>query len=152
MASGLTLIFSMMGVLNFAHASFYMLGPIWGSKSAAPASGRASLLARWSTRLRHAGRALRDSQRAQAWSCRGIAVHLWPGFRYRGSGGHLLGQIARRLRVPRPRLLAFRLFDTNYPAYKLFMLAARSPFSSPWLFAMLTRTRLGASSCRRRSP
>src|SRR5579871_3925927 len=26
MASGLTLIFSMMGVLNFAHASFYMLG------------------------------------------------------------------------------------------------------------------------------
>ena len=27
LASGLTLIFSMMGVLNFAHASFYMLGP-----------------------------------------------------------------------------------------------------------------------------
>ncbi|MFL5125980.1 MAG: branched-chain amino acid ABC transporter permease, partial [Microvirga sp.] len=26
MASGLTLIFSMMGVLNFAHTSFYMLG------------------------------------------------------------------------------------------------------------------------------
>src|SRR5207253_7764758 len=26
MASGLTLIFSMLGVLNFAHASFYMLG------------------------------------------------------------------------------------------------------------------------------
>ena len=26
LSSGLTLIFSMMGVLNFAHASFYMLG------------------------------------------------------------------------------------------------------------------------------
>ncbi len=26
LAAGLTLIFSMMGVLNFAHASFYMLG------------------------------------------------------------------------------------------------------------------------------
>ncbi|MCH8189629.1 MAG: branched-chain amino acid ABC transporter permease, partial [Proteobacteria bacterium] len=26
MSAGLTLIFSMMGVLNFAHASFYMLG------------------------------------------------------------------------------------------------------------------------------
>ena len=26
LASGLTLIFSMMGVLNFAHASFYMVG------------------------------------------------------------------------------------------------------------------------------
>src|ERR671937_1986965 len=30
MASGLTLIFSMMGVLNFAHASFYMLGAYVG--------------------------------------------------------------------------------------------------------------------------
>ncbi len=29
LSSGLTLIFSMMGVLNFAHASFYMLGAIW---------------------------------------------------------------------------------------------------------------------------
>ena len=26
LSSGLTLIFSMMGVLNFAHAAFYMLG------------------------------------------------------------------------------------------------------------------------------
>ncbi|MEL6736646.1 MAG: branched-chain amino acid ABC transporter permease, partial [Pseudomonadota bacterium] len=26
LCSGLTLIFSMMGVLNFAHASFYMIG------------------------------------------------------------------------------------------------------------------------------
>ena len=26
LSSGLTLIFSMMGVLNFAHASFYMIG------------------------------------------------------------------------------------------------------------------------------
>ena len=30
LASGLTLIFSMMGVLNFAHASFYMLGAFFG--------------------------------------------------------------------------------------------------------------------------
>ena len=30
MASGLTLIFSMMGVINFAHASFYMLGAFFG--------------------------------------------------------------------------------------------------------------------------
>ena len=30
MASGLTLIFSMMGVLNFAHASFYMMGAYFG--------------------------------------------------------------------------------------------------------------------------
>jgi len=30
LSAGLTLIFSMMGVLNFAHASFYMLGAYWG--------------------------------------------------------------------------------------------------------------------------
>src|SRR5713226_664783 len=30
MASGLTIIFSMLGVLNFAHASFYMLGAFFG--------------------------------------------------------------------------------------------------------------------------
>src|ERR1700691_1769275 len=29
-ASGLTVIFSMLGVLNFAHASFYMLGAFFG--------------------------------------------------------------------------------------------------------------------------
>jgi branched-chain amino acid transport system permease protein len=28
LSSGLTLIFGMMGVLNFAHGAFYMLGPI----------------------------------------------------------------------------------------------------------------------------
>ena len=33
MASGLTLIFSMMGVLNFAHASFYMVGAYSASRS-----------------------------------------------------------------------------------------------------------------------
>src|ERR1700689_562764 len=35
MAAGLTLIFSMMGVLNFAHASFYMLGAYVGYALAA---------------------------------------------------------------------------------------------------------------------
>ena len=30
LSAGLTLIFSMMGVLNFAHASFYMLGAYFG--------------------------------------------------------------------------------------------------------------------------
>ncbi len=30
LSSGLTLVFSLMGVLNFAHASFYMLGAFFG--------------------------------------------------------------------------------------------------------------------------
>jgi hypothetical protein len=40
LSSGLTLIFSMMGVLNFAHASFYMLGAYLAYRSrASSASG-----------------------------------------------------------------------------------------------------------------
>jgi branched-chain amino acid transport system permease protein len=34
LSSGLTLIFSMMGVLNFAHASFYMVGAYFGLHAA----------------------------------------------------------------------------------------------------------------------
>ena len=46
LASGLTLIFSMMGVLNFAHASVYMIGAYSPIKSVAQwASGR-----RWLSR------------------------------------------------------------------------------------------------------
>lgn len=33
LSAGLTLIFSMLGVLNFAHASFYMLGAYVGRRS-----------------------------------------------------------------------------------------------------------------------
>ena len=42
LSSGLTVIFSMMGVLNFAHASFYMLGAFFGypAHAAGSASGR----------------------------------------------------------------------------------------------------------------
>jgi branched-chain amino acid transport system permease protein len=44
LSSGLTLIFSMMGVLNFAHTSFYMLGAyfaytLWGHCLNATACG-----------------------------------------------------------------------------------------------------------------
>ena len=35
LSSGLTLIFSMMGVLNFAHASFYMLGAYFAYQTGA---------------------------------------------------------------------------------------------------------------------
>ena len=38
LSAGLTLIFSMMGVLNFAHASFYMLGAYFGAAAFAPKS------------------------------------------------------------------------------------------------------------------
>jgi branched-chain amino acid transport system permease protein len=45
LSSGLTLIFSMMGVLNFAHASFYMVGAYAGYMLSGVASGsRVALL------------------------------------------------------------------------------------------------------------
>ena len=67
MASGLTLIFSMMGVLNFAHASFYMLG----AYLRLPDQPLRRLLAGADPRAAHrgrdrrAGRALRAAQRAR---------------------------------------------------------------------------------------
>jgi branched-subunit amino acid ABC-type transport system permease component len=50
MSSGLMLIFGMMGVLNFAHASFYMLGAYFAYTIGwLPASGLpCSLLQSWS--------------------------------------------------------------------------------------------------------
>ena len=45
MAGGLTLIFSMMGVLNFAHASFYMVGAyLMASLAASQARWRDAIL------------------------------------------------------------------------------------------------------------
>jgi branched-chain amino acid transport system permease protein len=63
MASGLTVIFSMLGVLNFAHASFYMLGAFFGFQISRwfgfwPALLIAPLLARAN---RGRGRTLRPS-------------------------------------------------------------------------------------------
>ena len=146
MASGLTLIFSMMGVLNFAHASFYMLGAFFGFQISRwagfwPALILAPILV---GRRRHAGRALRPAQRAQARtrapSCCSPSASRSSSRRWcRWSG-------ARRpvdFRVP--ALLdfpAFTVFATNYPAYKLFMLLI-SIGIFVGLFAVLTRTRIG---------
>ena len=44
LSAGLTLIFSLMGVLNFAHASFYMLGAYLGHAVSAAAGFAAALL------------------------------------------------------------------------------------------------------------
>ena len=126
MASGLTLIFSMMGVLNFAHASFYMLGAFFGFQISRwagfwPALILAPILVGV---RRRAGRALRPAQRAQARPRGRAPVHLRPRLRHRGAGADGLGQGAGRL--PRTGRCSIsqplRFSRTNYPAYKLFML------------------------------
>src|SRR3954447_25802661 len=126
MASGLTLILSMMGVLNFAHASFYMLGAYFGFEISrrigfwpglvlAPllVGGVGALVERYGLRrvhrLGHVSELLFTF--GLAFVIEEVVQMVW-------------GKLPVDYRVP-PLLdfVAFRLFDTTYPAYKMFMLA-----------------------------
>ncbi len=145
MASGLTLIFSMMGVLNFAHASFYMLGAFvgyqiskwagfWPALIFAPiiVGGIGMLVERFGLRTVHANGHVAELlfTFGLAFVIEEVAQIIW-------------GKAPVDFRVP--TLLdfpAFTLFTTNYPAYKLFMLVI-SVSIFVGLFAMLTRTRVG---------
>ena len=126
MASGLTLIFSMMGVLNFAHASFYMLGAYFGFEISRrigfwPGLVIAPIARR---RDRRAGRALRTAARASATA---MSPSCCSPSGWRSSSKQLVqmfwGKLPVDYRVP-PSLdfVAFHLFDTTYPAYRMFML------------------------------
>ncbi len=145
MASGLTLIFSMMGVLNFAHASFYMLGAFvgyqiakwagfWPALVLAPiiVGGIGMAVERFGLRTVHTNGHVAELlfTFGLAFVIEELAQIIW-------------GKAPVDFRVP--ALLdfpAFTLFTTNYPAYKLFMLLiSLAIFIS--LFAMLTRTRVG---------
>ena len=71
LSSGLTLIFSMMGVLNFAHASFYMLGAYFAYTIARHrrASGR-----RWSSRRSWSACSARCSSATACAACTSSAT------------------------------------------------------------------------------
>ena len=145
LASGLTLIFSMMGVLNFAHASAYMLGAYF-------AYTISRVIGFWPALL------------IAPLICGliGAAIEMW-GLRRVHKNGHIAellftfglaliieklvqmtwGLIAVPYRVP--ALLDFPLFTlygTNFPAYRAFMLLISAlMFAAIWL--ALTRTRIG---------
>src|SRR5271157_4558283 len=145
MASGLTLIFSMMGVLNFAHASFYMLGAYFGFEISrrigfwpglilAPLMVGAigAMVERYGLRrlhrLGHVSEFLFTF--VLAFVIEELVQMVW-------------GKLPVDYRVP-PALdfVAFRLFDTTYPAYRMFMLlTAVAIFAA--LFVALKRTRVG---------
>ncbi len=145
MASGLTLIFSMMGVLNFAHASFYMLGAFmgyqvskwigfWPGLVLAPliVGGIGMLVERFGLRNVH-----KNGHVAELLFTFGLAYVMEELVQI------IWGKAPVDYRVP--ALLdfpAFTIFSTNYPAYKLFMLAI-SLAIFVGLFLMLTRTRIG---------
>jgi branched-chain amino acid transport system permease protein len=145
MASGLTLIFSMMGVLNFAHASFYMLGAYFGFEISrhigfwpgfviAPllVGGIGALVERYGLRRVH-----RYGHVAELLFTFGLAFVIEELVQM------FWGKLPVDYRVP-PALdfVAFRLFDTTYPAYRMFMLATAVAMFVV-LLLVLTRTRVG---------
>jgi branched-chain amino acid transport system permease protein len=145
LSSGLTVIFSMMGVLNFAHASFYMLGAFFGFQLTKwigfwPALVLAPLLVgaigmaveRYGLRNTH-----RHGHVAELLLTFGLA------FAIEEIVSMIWGRSPVDYRVP--ALLdfpAFTVFSTNYPAYKIFMLAV-SVVIFVALLIVLRRTRVG---------
>jgi len=145
LASGLTLVFSMMGVLNFAHASFYMLGAYFGFEISrhfgfwpgfviAPlcVGGIGVAVERFGLRRLH-----RLGHVSELLFTFGLAFVIEEVVQM------IWGKLPVDYHVP-PSLdfVAFRLFDTTYPAYRMFMLlTAVAMFAA--LLLVLTRTRIG---------
>jgi branched-chain amino acid transport system permease protein len=145
MASGLTLIFSMMGVLNFAHASFYMLGAFfgyqisqwagfWAALVLAPllVGAVGALVERYALRHVH-----RHGHVPELLFTFGLAYVVEEAVQM------LWGKLPVDFRAPAALdFSAFTVFQTNYPAYKMFMLVTAVAIFAA-LLAVLTRTRIG---------
>nr|WP_283812606.1 branched-chain amino acid ABC transporter permease [Bradyrhizobium tropiciagri] len=145
LSSGLTVIFSMMGVLNFAHASFYMLGAFFGYQLTRwigfwPALVIAPLLVgavgmaveRYGLRNTH-----KHGHVAELLLTFGLA------FAIEEIVSMIWGKSPVDYRVPAVLdFPAFTVFSTNYPAYKIFMLVV-SVVIFIALLVTLKRTRVG---------
>lgn len=145
LSSGLTLIFSMMGVLNFAHASFYMLGAyfgyqiskaigFWPALVIAPllVGGLGALVERYGLRNVH-----KYGHVAELLFTVGLA------FIIEESVNLIWGRNA--MSYPVPALLdfpLFTLFSTEFSAYRMFMLLISIAIFIA-LYMVLTRTRIG---------
>lgn len=145
LSSGLTLIFGMMGVLNFAHAGFYMVGAylaytlsryvgFWWALAIAPVlvGIMGALVERFGLRRVH-----RFGHVAELIFTFGVAIVIEEIVQL------VWGRPAKAYEVP--ALLdypLFRLMQTSFPAYKAFMLLV-SVAIFVFLFAILTRTRAG---------
>jgi branched-chain amino acid transport system permease protein len=145
LSSGLTLIFSMMGVLNFAHASFYMLGAyfayqvssmigFWPGLVIAPllVCVVGMLVERYGLRTVH-----KYGHVAELLFTFGLAYLIEEGV-------HLVwGRSSVAYKIP-PELdgTLFTVFSTDFPIYRGFMmLIALAMLLS--IFLTLTRTRIG---------
>jgi branched-chain amino acid transport system permease protein len=145
LASGLTLIFSMMGVLNFAHASFYMVGAYFGYQISVyvgywPGLVLAPLLVgcigalveRYGLRTVH-----KHGHVAELLFTFGLAFMIEELVQM------VWGKIPVDYRVPEALdFSAFTLFSTTYPAFRIFMLGMSVAVFIA-LLLLLTRTRVG---------
>jgi branched-chain amino acid transport system permease protein len=145
LSSGLTLIFSMMGVLNFAHASFYMLGAYFAYQTGLfvgfwPALFLAPILVglvgaateRYGLRAVH-----KFGHVAELLFTFGLAyvieeiVHL------------IWGRAPVDYRIPESLdFTLFTLYQTQYPAYRAFMMLVSVGMLIA-LYFTLTKTRIG---------
>jgi branched-chain amino acid transport system permease protein len=145
LSAGLTLIFGMMGVLNFAHASFYMLGAyfafvisgavsFWAALFLAPLAVAllGALVERFGLRAAH-----KHGHIAELLFTFGLAyiieemVHL------------IWGRNSVDYRVPEAlQFTLFKLFTTDFPAYRGFMMLV-SVGMLVTLYLVITRTRIG---------
>ena len=145
LASGLTLIFSMMGVLNFAHASFYMLGAYFGYQISVwvgywPGLLVAPLLVgligalveRFGLRTVH-----KHGHVAELLFTFGLAYIIEELVQM------VWGKVPVDYRVPEAlNFPAFTLWATTFPAFRMFMLLM-SVAVFIGLLLLLTRTRVG---------
>ncbi|MCG2593480.1 branched-chain amino acid ABC transporter permease [Ramlibacter sp. XY19] len=145
LSSGLTLIFSMMGVLNFAHASFYMLGAyfaysttqllgFWPALVIAPllVAGIGALFEKYALRRVH-----KYGHVAELLITFGLSFIILEMVQL------VWGTSSVDYRVP-PLLAGplFTLYGTQFPLYRGFMmLVALLMLVAIWL--LLTRTRIG---------
>ncbi|WP_342361120.1 branched-chain amino acid ABC transporter permease [Terrarubrum flagellatum] len=145
LSSGLTLIFSMMGVLNFAHASFYMLGAyfayaiggvsnFWVALFLAPVLVGlvGALVERFGLRKVH-----ENGHVAELLFTFGLAYLIEEVVKL------VWGKTSVAYRPP-PELARplFSLFGATYPAFRIFMMVVAVAMLVG-LWAMLKKTRLG---------
>ena len=145
LTSGLTLIFSMMGVLNFAHASVFMLGAyfsyqlgrwigFWPAIVLAPVlCGLAgAAIERYGLRRVH-----RNGHVAEILFTFGLAYVIEELVTMAWGRNAVSNPVPAVIDFP-----LFRLFGTEFPAYKGLMMAI-SVAMFVFLWLMLTRTRIG---------
>ncbi|MBT4264757.1 MAG: branched-chain amino acid ABC transporter permease [Deltaproteobacteria bacterium] len=145
LSSGLTLIFGMMGVLNFAHASFYMVGAYFGYQISAmigfwPALVIAPVLVgvlgaaieRYGLRTVH-----KHGHVAELLFTFGVAFMIEELILL------IWGRVAMNYQVPASLdFTIFTLFESDFPVYRLFMLTI-SVVMFVALYLLLTKTRTG---------